>query len=354
VPDQRRPSGESRQLRLASRGSPLARYQAALVADLLRRADPSVDVVVEIVRTEGDRQATVPLDRIGGQGIFTKEIQAAVLDGRADVAVHSAKDLPSVTPDGLVLAAVPERADPRDALVGHRLTDLPAGAVVATGSARRRAQLANLRPDLTFVDLRGNMATRLARAVDGSVDAVVAAAAALDRLGWDGAPVDRLPVSVLLPQAGQGALALEGRAGDDATLALLARVDDVAAHRAVRAERAMLAAVEGSCSVPVAAWAEPADPSVGGSGSAIDAGGPIRLHGLLASGDGRVVVRAALTGDDPDALGRELARYLLEDCGGRSVEGWVVEGWTGGEHSGGEHSGGEHSGGARAGGETAR
>jgi hydroxymethylbilane synthase len=325
VSGERGASGELRQLRLASRGSPLARYQAALVADLLRRADPTVDVVVEIVRTEGDRQATVPLDRIGGQGIFTKEIQAAVLDGRADVAVHSAKDLPSVTPDGLVLAAVPERADPRDALVGHRLAELAAGAVVATGSARRRAQLANLRPDLTFVDLRGNMATRLARAVDGSVDAVVAAAAALDRLGWDGAPVDRLPVSVLLPQAGQGALALEGRAGDDATLALLARVDDVAAHRAVRAERAMLAAVEGSCSVPVAAWAEPPDSSVGGSGA-----GTIRLHGLLASGDGRVVVRAALTGDEPDALGRELARYLLEDCGGRSVEGWVVEGWTGG------------------------
>ena len=346
MPDEHSPSGKVRPLRLASRGSPLARYQAALVADLLRRADPTVDVVIEIVRTEGDRQATVPLDRIGGQGIFTKEIQAAVLDGRADVAVHSAKDLPSVTPDGLVLAAVPERADPRDALVGHRLAELAAGAVVATGSARRRAQLANLRPDLTFVDLRGNMATRLARAADGSVDAVVAAAAALDRLGWDGAPIDRLPVSVLLPQAGQGAIALEGRAGDDATLALLARVDDVAAHRAVRAERAMLAAVEGSCSVPVAAWAEPPGPSAAGPETAgpetarpktaADAGGAIRLHGLLASGDGRVVVRAALTGDEPDALGRELARYLLEDCGGRSVEGWVVEGWTGGKRAGGE------------------
>ncbi len=319
MPDEHRASGGARRLRLASRGSPLARYQAALVADLLRRADPTVDVVVEIVRTEGDRQATVPLDRIGGQGIFTKEIQAAVLDGRADVAVHSAKDLPSVTPDGLVLAAVPERADPRDALVGRRLADLPAGAVVATGSARRRAQLANLRPDLTFVDLRGNMATRLARAADGSVDAVVAAAAALDRLGWDGAPVERLPVSVLLPQAGQGALALEGRAGDDETLARLARVDDVVAHRAVRAERAMLAAVEGSCAVPVAAWAEPLDPP---------AVGPIRLHGLLASGDGRIVVRAALTGEEPDALGRELARHLLEDCGGRGIEGWAVEGWV--------------------------
>ncbi len=341
MPDEHSASGEVRPLRLASRGSPLARYQAALVADFLRRADPTVDVVIEIVRTEGDRQATVPLDRIGGQGIFTKEIQTAVLDGRADVAVHSAKDLPSVTPDGLVLAAVPERADPRDALVGHRLAELAAGAVVATGSARRRAQLANLRPDLTFVDLRGNMATRLARAADGSVDAVVTAAAALDRLGWDGAPIDRLPVSVLLPQAGQGAIALEGRAGDDATLALLARVDDVAAHRAVRAERAMLAAVEGSCSVPVAAWAEPPDrsaagPETAGPETVTGTGGAIRLHGLLASGDGRIVVRAALTGDEPDALGRELARHLLEDCGGRSVEGWVVEGWTGGEHSGGE------------------
>src|SRR6185437_4263910 len=142
-------------MRLATRGSPLALRQAALVAELLAHARPGTTTETVVVHTEGDRRSAASLDQIGGQGVFTKEVQAAVLDGRADVAVHSAKDLPPVTPDGLVLAAVPRRADPRDVLVGRALADLPAGAVVATGSARRRSQLANLRPDLTFVDLRG-------------------------------------------------------------------------------------------------------------------------------------------------------------------------------------------------------
>ena len=321
-------------MRLATRGSPLALRQAALVAELLAHARPGTTTETVVVHTEGDRRSAASLDQIGGQGVFTKEVQAAVLDGRADVAVHSAKDLPPVTPDGLVLAAVPRRADPRDVLVGRALADLPAGAVVATGSARRRSQLANLRPDLTFVDLRGNMARRLAKADDGAVHAVVVAAAALERLDLKPAVTDYLSPTVLLPQVGQGALALECRADDQETADLLAAVDVAPAHRTLVAERAFLAGIGGSCAVPVAGWAELPD----GDLRLPDLRLPdlrlpelrlpdlrlpdLRLHGLLASGDGRVVVRAHRTGDDPEALGRALARQVLEECGGSGIEGW--------------------------------
>jgi hydroxymethylbilane synthase len=296
-------------LRLATRGSPLALRQAELVAAALSDAHPGVEVVPVVVHTMGDRRADVPIDRLGGQGMFVKEVQAAVADGRADVAVHSAKDLPALTPEGLVVAAVPPRADPRDALVGRQLEDLSAGATVATGSARRRAQLANVRPDLTFVELRGNMATRLRRAEDGSVDAVVVAVAAMDRLGWADRVTEVLPVSVMLPQVGQGALALECRADDGATAALLAPLDDPCGHRTLSAERAFLAEAGGSCTVPVGAWAE-------------GVGEGLRLRAMVASGDGRVVLRAERTGADPVALGRETARHLMDGCGGSSICGW--------------------------------
>lgn len=299
-----------RPLRLATRGSPLALHQAERVSGRLRALDPALEISTVVVRTLGDRRRDVPLDRIGGQGAFAKEVQAAVLDGVADVSVHSAKDLPSRTPAGLELAAVPERADARDALVGRRLDDLPPGAVVATGAARRRAQLADLRPDLTFTELRGNMGTRVARATEGRVDAVVVAAAALERLGWTDRIAEVLPATLLLPQVGQGALGLECRQDDPEARAVLVALDDPAAHRCVAAERAMLAAVGGSCSVPVAAHAEQGPD------------GRLRLDGLLATGDGRVVIRAARDGQDPEALGAELARHLLEDCGAAEVLDW--------------------------------
>ena len=299
-------------VRLATRGSPLARRQADQVAALLRAVVPGLVVEPVVVRTEGDRRADVPLDRIGGQGAFVKAVQEAVVEGRADLAVHSAKDLPPVTPEGLRLAAVPPRADPRDALVGGTLDGLGTGATVATGSVRRRAQLANLRPDLRFVELRGNMATRVGRVADGAVDVVVVAAAAMDRLGWGDRIAERLATSTVLPQVGQGALAVECRADDDGTATLLAGVDDPGAHRAVDAERALLAALAGSCTVPVGGWSEPSGEGAG-----------LRLHGMVASGDGRVVVRAALGGDDPASLGRDLAAHLLDACGGRSVDGWA-------------------------------
>lgn len=297
--------------RLATRGSPLALVQAGIVEAALRATWPDLDVERVVVRTEGDRRAHEDLDRIGGQGVFVKEVQEAVLDGRADFAVHSAKDLPPRTAPGLVLVAVPARADARDALVGAPLAELGPGAVVATGSARRRAQLASLRPDLLFVGLRGNMARRLDR-VGRDVDAVVAAAAALDRLGWADRAAERLAPRVCLPQVGQGALALECREDDRALLDVLGAADVAPVHRALDAERAFLRALGAGCTLPVAGWAEPLD----------DAGGRLRLHGLLASGDGRVIVRGSSDGEDPQLLGEALARTLVDGRGGSSIEGW--------------------------------
>src|SRR3954454_24670057 len=193
-----------RRLRAATRGSALARWQTDHVAGLL-----GADVDVVVVETTGDRRTDVAIHEMGGQGVFVKEVQAAVLDGRADIAVHSAKDLPSAPAPGLVLAAVPERDDARDALVGMGLAQLGPGARVATWSVRRRAQLAWMRPDLTFVGLRGNIGTRLERAGTAGIDAVVVAFAALQRLGWADRATEVLSPSTVLPQVAQGALAIE-------------------------------------------------------------------------------------------------------------------------------------------------
>lgn len=304
----------TRTVRIATRGSPLALRQTELVVAALVEAVPGLDGQPVVVRTTGDRLSAVSLDRIGGQGVFVGEVQAAVLEGRADLAVHSAKDLPPVTAPGLVLTAVPQRADPRDALVGRALDDLGTGAAVATGSARRRAQLANARPDLTFVELRGNMGTRLAKLDQGGADAVVVAAAALDRLGWTGREAERIAPSLLLPQVGQGALAVECRQDDFEMAELTSTIDHPASRRALEAERAVLAALGASCSVPVAAWAHPE-----GNGLLVEA--------MVASGEGRVLVRSsrrAGPGQAPDTLGRALADQLLGPAGGSLVAGWGV------------------------------
>ena len=286
-------------LRAATRGSALARWQTDHVAGLLAAAG-SVAGPVEavVVSTVGDRRPEAPVGSMGGKGVFAAEVQAAVLDGRADIAVHSAKDLPARTPDGLALAAVPARADPRDALVGCALAALAPSARVATGSPRRRAQLAWLRPDLVFCELRGNIETRLAKAV--GFDAIVMAAAALDRLGLAPAVVDVLDPSVMLPQAGQGALAVECRAGDAAVLEALSAIEHRASRLAVDAERAFLAELGGDCTVPAGAFA------VAGADGLID------LTGLVASPDGRRVARERRSGRDPAELGRSVARLLLE------------------------------------------
>jgi hydroxymethylbilane synthase len=287
-------------VRIATRGSALARWQAEHVASLLGDAE------LVVVETIGDRDKATSLSELGGTGIFVKEVQAAVLDGRADVAVHSAKDLPSnpsLAMPGLVIGAVPPRADVRDALVGTTLADLPPGGVVATGSARRRALLADLRPDLTFEDLRGNIDTRLAKAVAGT--AVVVAHAALVRLGLTDRAAEVLPPELVVPQVGQGALAIECRAGEES---LVASLDDDESRRAVEAERSWLATIGGGCDLPVGAYA------------VVD-GDEVRLTAVLASFDGRVVLRDTESGVDPVAVGAALAGRMLDD-GGR----WLIEG----------------------------
>ncbi len=274
------------------------------MAALLSAVDPTLEHEAVVVSTAGDRDRTSSLAELGGKGVFVKEVQAAVLDGRADLAVHSAKDLPSTTPDGLAIAAVPERADPRDALVGRALADLAPGDTIATGSARRRSQLAAHRPDLTFVDLRGNMDTRLAAAATHG--AVVVAKAALDRLGRAGEVAEVLDPAIVLPQAGQGTLAVECRADDEATRSILAAIDHEPSHRTLRAERAFLEELGGDCDIPAGAFAR------------VDGGGVV-IEGLVASLDGQVVLRHTVESDDPEAAGRAVARFLLDDAGGAAI-----------------------------------
>lgn len=262
------------------------------------------DYELVVVSTTGDRKLEAPIWKMGGKGIFTTEVQEAVLDGRADVAVHSAKDLPSSTPDALVIGAFPEREDPRDALVGTSLAALPTGARVATGSVRRRAQLAFARPDLTFAELRGNIETRVRKAADH--DAAVVAYAALIRSGLESAVADVLDPSVMLPQVAQGALAVECRTDDAPTLERLAAIDDAGVRRMVEAERGFLAELGGDCTLPAGALA------------ALDGDG-VTLDALLASLDGHVVLRHSGQGEDPEQLGHRVARELVDDKGGRAL-----------------------------------
>ena len=276
------------------------------MAALLQAAHPGLRTELVEVDTAGDRDRNTPLHELGGQGIFVKEVQAAVLDGRADAAVHSAKDLRSIATPGLDIAGVPERGDPRDGLVGSTLDDLPTGATVGTGSVRRRAQLAAIRPDLRFAELRGNMHTRLDRAAE--LGAVVVAVAALDRLDLADRLAERLDPGVVVPQVGQGALAVECRSDDAVTAALLTRVDHPASRTALVAERAWLAELGSGCDLPVGAHAT------------VEADGTIRVTGLIATLDGRVVLRDHTAGDDPVAVGRELAQRQVERGGRRLLQ----------------------------------
>jgi hydroxymethylbilane synthase len=292
---------KSKSIPIATRGSRLARWQAERVG---ARLGGAVEYV--FVQTTGDTDQTSDLHLIGGQGVFVKEVQQAVVDGRADIAVHSAKDLPAVTPAGLVLAAIPERADARDALVGATLAGLPTGALIGTGSVRRRAQLAHERPDLSFGALRGNIETRLKKRDSEGFDAVVVAYAALQRLDLADHATEVLEPAVMLPQVAQGALAVECRADDRATKAQLRAIDDAIAHRGVRAERAFLAELGGGCNLPCGALA------------VVD-GDEITLDAVLASLDGHVVLRTRVVGDDPDDVGVTAARDLIEGKGGRAL-----------------------------------
>jgi hydroxymethylbilane synthase len=293
-------------LRLATRGSPLALWQAEYVASLLGSAHPGLATQLVTITTTGDRRRDVPVWEMGGRGVFVHEVQSAVLSGEADAAVHSAKDLQPVSAPGLCLAAVPTRGDPRDTLVGSDLAGLAHGAVVATGSQRRRAQLAWLRPDLSFLSLRGNISTRLSRVPPGG--AIVVAHAALSRLGLAPDPMETLSTEVMLPQVAQGALAVECRADDLATRELLASLEDPRSRQAVDAERSFLATIGGACDLPVAAHA-----TLTGSGD-------LQLDGLLAAPDGSALVRRRASSGtaEPSELGREVAELVL-GSGGREL-----------------------------------
>lgn len=286
--------------RLATRTSPLALFQANLIGSRLIAASAASSYVLVPVETKGDRSSTIPISELSGQGVFTTDVEQTVLEGNADIAVHSAKDLPSSNlPEGLVLGAVPVRADARDALVGRALLDLAPKAIIATGSVRRRVQMMAIRPDLEFVGLRGNIATRLTKIPD--TGAAVFAYAALERLGLLSHVAEVLSVEQMLPQVGQGAIALRCRADDDHCREVLGMIDDVSVHRAVRAERAYLARLGGGCDAPVGAYA------------ITEGEGEIILEALLASEDATTIIRASLTGNDPELLGTRLADQLLAE-----------------------------------------
>ncbi|HEU5082602.1 MAG TPA: hydroxymethylbilane synthase [Acidimicrobiales bacterium] len=297
-------------LRAATRSSPLARWQTEHVIGLLQAAHPGLEVEPVHLTASPDKDLATPISELGGKGLFAKEVQEAVLDGRADLAVHSAKDLPSQTVPGLVLAAVPERGDPRDVLVGSTLIDLPVGAVVATGSNRRRVQLQDLRPDLRFVELRGNIQRRVSTAGstldDGTtITAVIAAGAALLRQDLEASISDWLPAYVMTPQVGQGALAIECRADDTATLELLRAIEHAPSRRQLDAERSFLVALGGDCDLPAGAHATLADPD--------DPGSEITLRMVIGADDGSRLERAVIRGADEHAIGADGLALLPVD-----------------------------------------
>ena len=290
---------------IGSRGSKLALWQANYIQS--RLAEIGVETRIEVITTTGDRFQSGPLKEIGNKGLFTKEIEDALLDGRVDLAVHSLKDMPTELPSGLAIVSTPEREDARDAMIGHRLADLPAGAKVGTGSLRRIAQLYAARPDLVVEPIRGNVDTRLRKLDEGQYDAIVLAAAGLKRLGWADRIAEFLPVEVMCPAVGQGSLALETRADGGPASSACLELNHVPTNAAVTAERAVLSVLGGGCQVPVGAHA-------------VVHGDRLRLRAVVSAPDGKTLVRREAEGavDDAAALGEALGRELL-DAGAREI-----------------------------------
>jgi len=294
-------------LRIGSRGSQLALWQANYIADLLRANNHTVEI--EIIKTTGDRLQEVTFAQVGSKGMFTKEIEEALADGRVDLAVHSLKDLPTELPEGFALAATPKRVDPRDVLVSVKYADLaslPQGAVVGTSSQRRRAQLKALRPDVEAVEFRGNVDTRLRKLAEGQVDAILLAAAGLDRLGKTEWVRQRLDPKDFCPSAGQGSLGIESRKDDASTLAALNFLNDEATRFAVTAERAALAALGGGCQVPIGIHCRMQSVQVG----------LVEIFGVVADPATGRTIRVHETAPrqhtDAENLGRVVANKLLE------------------------------------------
>ena len=300
---------------VGTRGSKLALWQANHVADRIRVRHPDVEVVLKHIMTTGDKILDVPLAKIGGKGLFTKELEKELLAGDIDLAVHSLKDMPTELPPGLVLAAVTERLDPGDALISPQygtLDKLPPGARVGTSSLRRKAQLLARRSDLAIYDLRGNLDTRLTKLHSQELDAILLAVSGLTRLGWEEHITEILPYDVCLPAVGQGALAVEARAGDAFVLDRLAFLHHGETERAVAAERAFLREVEGGCQVPIGVFGR------------LD-GGALKLDAIILSVDGKEKLLDGISGDPASAeeLGRTLARRMYE-AGGREILAGLV------------------------------
>jgi hydroxymethylbilane synthase len=309
-------SSSAGRLVVGSRGSRLALIQAEWVRDRLRAAHSGLEVAIEEISTKGDRILDAPLSKIGDKGLFTKELENALLEGRIDVAVHSAKDMPTELPEGLALGAFTEREDVRDAFVGGEasggagaLARRAPGARVGSSSLRRRSQLLALRPDLELADIRGNVETRLRKIGEQGLAGTVLAVAGLRRLGRSEIASFVFAFDEMLPAVGQGALAVETRARDERVAALIAPLDHRATALAVRAERALMHRLEGGCQVPIGAHGELAD-------------GELHLRAFVGSLDGGLCVRDAATGaaEDPERLGRELALRLLERGADRILE----------------------------------
>ena len=288
-------------LRLGTRGSQLALWQSRWVQSTITKRWPDTAVELAIIKTQGDKILDVPLAKVGGKGLFVKEIEEALLDGRIDLAVHSMKDMPAEIPEGLVIGGVPQRENPLDALISNHhtlLETLPSNARIGTSSLRRAAQLLHLRPDFTIVPLRGNLDTRLKKLDGEGLDAIVLAAAGLLRLGWAERISTYLQTNQMLPAVGQGALCIETRENDPKTLPIMKALNHEETHTAVIAERAFLKRLEGGCQVPIA-------------GHATLKSGQIVMEGLVAELDGRRVIRTR--GEGPASTAAEIGTRLAED-----------------------------------------
>ena len=294
-------------LKIGTRQSLLALWQSNHIAACLRKKYPECEVVLKKIVTKGDRILDVPLAQIGGKGLFTKEIEEDLLSGEVDLAVHSLKDMPTVLPEGLCLTAITERANVGDAFVSNKydsFAELPLGAVVGTSSLRRKAQLLAARPDLTIRDLRGNVDTRLRKLDEGLYDAVILAAAGLERLGHGDRIKDVIPSGVCLPAVGQGALAIECRTDDAEVRQMLDFLNDMPTVHATNAERAFLGLLEGGCQVPIGVHADVE-------------GDKIKIEAIIAALDGSTVLRDTIEGTATDAvaLGQELGKKMLANGG---------------------------------------
>ena len=301
-------TGQPTKLRIGSRGSQLALWQANHISTLLRERGHEVEI--EIIHTTGDKITDVALAKVGTKGMFTKEIEEALAAGRVDLAVHSLKDLPTELPHGFEIAAITEREDPRDAFCSQHYSsaeDLPQGARVGTSSLRRQAQLKAIRPDLDIHPLRGNVDTRLRKLQFSEYDAIILASAGLKRLGKTELIKQIIPAEIMCPAAGQGALGIEIREGDEKTRELLAFLNDPSARAATTCERALLNRLGGGCQVPIGAFAEQRN-------------GKLHLESIVADPDGSKVLRDSRDGDNPERLGNEAGAALLQRGGDQILE----------------------------------